>query len=132
MNAVFDLPPQQAGPPVFQAVCNGCAPVSNSLPKGIDDNSTWLLPVCEDPPTGTRAVSQGTTTQTLTLNKGYYRDTGFVEELLACYRPQACAGGDHVGGYCAVGYEGPCEAVISLVRTFTTVDQILRENEVMP
>lgn len=93
-------------------VCNRCSSVPNSVPNGVLDSSTWVLPVCEEQPTGTVVISNGTTLQTLTLDEGYYRDRATSLEILKCYRPEACKGGDDASNYCASGYEGACKGVI--------------------
>lgn len=121
VNTVFILTTQQTGPPVFQRVCNRCSSVPNSVADGVLGHSTWLLPFCENQPTGTVPMSNGTTTDTLVLDKGYYRDSQLSEDVLKCYRPESCKGGDDATDYCAMGYEGACKGIVLRVDTCTTV-----------
>ena len=94
-------------------MCNGCAAFEDKLPEGIVERSTFPLPVCMNPPEGAFALSEGTTTKTLTLDEGYYRHSPLDDKVQACNVPEACRGGDFMigDGYCALGYEGPCELV---------------------
>lgn len=89
-------------------MCDGCLSEEREVPAGIL-NSEWQLPSCKELPTGTVAVSDGTSTQSLTLAKGYYRNSGLSETMLECYRHESCLGGDDIDKYCAAGYEGACE-----------------------
>lgn len=63
------LPTPQVGSAVFETVCNGCSSVPYSVPGGVDDDSSWVIPVCEEAPKGALAPSNGTRTQLLTLEK---------------------------------------------------------------
>lgn len=79
-------------------------------------SSAWSLdmgeeeePVCEDLPTGVKALSSGTTVSNLYLEKGYYRVSAESRSIPECYNEDACVGGDTVGQYCAPGYQGPCK-----------------------
>ena len=69
----------------FYRVCNGCPHGPSSGPDGVEFGSTWLILLCESSPTGTSAERMSTTTRTLTLGKGLYRDSTGSEEFLKCY-----------------------------------------------
>lgn len=103
----------------FAKVCTGCSPDERTIPAGIVSRQ-WQLPSCEELPTGTVAVHDGTTAWTLCLAEGYYRDSELSLDILECYRHEACVGGNGVEGYCADGYEGACERPISCVGNSTT------------
>lgn len=93
----------------FDEVCARCS--TGHLRDGnFQDIRTNGKPVCEEPPTGTTAESSGTTVATLTLEKGYYRISHQRHDILKCYQPDACVGGNDAATYCAPGYNGPCES----------------------
>lgn len=102
-------------------MCNGCAAFEDKLPEGIVERSTFPLPVCMNPPEGAFALSEGTTTKTLTLDEGYYRHSPLDHKFQKCNVPEACPGGETIiNGYnCASGYEDLCEEVESSVGTCT-------------
>ncbi|CAN0554117.1 unnamed protein product, partial [Laminaria digitata] len=63
-------------------------------------------PVCEVPPAGTTAESSGTTTATLSLDKGYFRTSSQSRVILKCFHQNACVGGGDAENYCESGYTG--------------------------
>lgn len=92
-------------------MCRGCSAVSSKLPDGVEAYGPWVLPVCDVPPKGTDAMSDGTNITTITLEKGYYCDSPTSTHIRKCYRPEAYLGGDTYYS-CAIGYEGACEAMM--------------------
>lgn len=53
------------------------------------------------------------TLETLVLASGYWRATQVSKVILSCFNEEACPEGGTAGGYCAAGYEGPCESVLA-------------------
>ena len=74
------------------------------------------LPVCVKPPLGAVAPSRGTTVDSLTLLKGYFRTSNESHDVRKCYHERACRGGSDADEYCTFGYTGPCE--VSFVLRF--------------
>lgn len=94
----------------FTILCKGCSAATHIVPDSVIIQQK--KPVCDEPPEGTSARSYGTQIGTLALKKGFYRDSAWSEDILKCYRHEACVGGDSAGDYCAIGYEGACEGGI--------------------
>ena len=88
------------------------------------------VPVCTDLPYGARENETGITLETIILNVGYYRISNTSTDVRECYQKEACIGGYVVGGYCAAGYQGPCECMrdtIGMVGMAGVATHTLRE-----
>ena len=71
-----------------------------------------LTSTCATPLEHTTATEPGTALETLDIDQGYWRVTNTSDNVLACYNPDACIGGQTgAGGFCAQGYKGPCKGV---------------------
>lgn len=92
----------------FEEVCARCVNGGEGVPNG-DQVQIDGIPLCAAPPSGVTALSRGTTLETLTLEKGYYRTSNLSHDVRGCYSEEACVGGNDADTYCASGYEGPCE-----------------------
>ena len=92
----------------FNEVCSRCDGgrdgTNDSIEVRIDG-----LPVCVKPPLGAVAPSRGTTVDSLTLLKGYFRTSNESHDVRKCYHERACRGGSDADEYCTFGYTGPCE-----------------------
>lgn len=93
----------------FDTVCGGCATVANNVLDGVNIDQDSGTPTCMRPPPGTVASASGTTAETLTLEKGFYRTSNKSVVVLECHRRESCEGGSEPGKLCAEGYGGACE-----------------------
>lgn len=72
-------------------------------------------PLCAATLDHTTSLERTGTLETLELEPGYWRAADTSRSILSCFNEDACQGGATVGGYCAAGYEGPCECPLRRV-----------------
>ena len=79
--------------------CYLCEITNDSIPSA-----------CETPLDHTTADEDGVVVETLSIERGFWRASNKSEDILACYNADACNGGQTgADGFCAPGYQGPCE-----------------------
>lgn len=93
----------------FELACARCSAAGSGNPEGVEVQHDNNIPICQDLPTGARAMLSGTTVEGMFLEAGYYRTSAESREILECHRSKACVGGDDATDYCAIGYKGPCK-----------------------
>lgn len=93
----------------FELACARCSAVGSGNPEGVEVQHEDDIPICQDIPTGARAMLSGTTVEDIFLEAGYYRTSAESRKILECHRSKACVGGDDATDYCAIGYKGPCK-----------------------
>lgn len=96
----------------FELACAQCSAAGSSTPDGVEVQHGNEIPSCEELPTGAKAVSSGTTVESITLEEGYYRTSNESHVILECHRRGACVGGVDANNYCAAGFEGPCKCSV--------------------
>lgn len=88
----------------FDVACKDCDTICNDCAYDAE------VPSCTDELDHTTSDGGDTDLTTTEIESGFWRASASSKTILACYNAQACRGGitgDH--GYCAEGYEGPCE-----------------------
>lgn len=93
--------------------CDGCPSWSNCLDCEVLDDVRE--PACNVAPEYTTSPEATGTLETLVLAPGYWRATNTSKVILSCFNEEACPGGGNAEGYCAAGYEGPCESSFTCV-----------------
>lgn len=104
--------PQLLVPPLhdiqrYMVDCEGCP--SWDLCTNCSVLGDVRTPACAVTLDHTSSLERTGTLETLDLDSGYWRSTDTSKNILSCFNEDACEGGMTVGGYCATGYEGPCE-----------------------
>lgn len=106
----FLLKTQEDGATRFETTCFDCPDWDMCF--GCTIESGDVTPVCKVPLEHTSADAGDVTLKTLNIDAGYWRATNTSEEILACYNPEACSGGQTgADSFCASGYKGPCEGI---------------------
>ena len=107
---MFPFAQQEDSAARFEAVCYDCPDWDTCLSCTIERGD--VRPACEAPLEHTTAIDPGTILETLNINEGFWRATNKSDNILACYNPDACSGGQTgADDFCAPGYKGPCEGV---------------------
>lgn len=91
---------------VFDVACKGCG----ASCQGCTFGESPVVPICAQTMEHSTSSGRATTLTGVSINRGFWRATSNSEDVLPCYREEACHGG--VTGspeYCRIGYEGPCE-----------------------
>lgn len=93
----------------YDTVCHGC-PAFDECDSCTVKN-VKIQPTCSVTLEHTDAEEEGTSLETLSVAKGYWRATNTSYNILSCYNPDACIGGRTGGNsYCDDGYRGACES----------------------
>ncbi|CAN0174738.1 unnamed protein product [Ectocarpus sp. 4 AP-2014] len=101
---------EEEGVARYETVCLGCPDWAECF--GCTITRADIVPTCEAPLLHTTANETGLTSETLSIDGGYWRATGESDNILACYNADACRGGvTGADSFCAPGYKGPYCAV---------------------
>ena len=91
--------------------------------KGSDYRINKTTDLCKPCPANTTCV-QGTSLQTIQIDKGFWRDSNNTQQLYKCPFQELCLGGKS-NNYCEDGYEGPlCMQCSNTRQYFNSFDGI--------
>lgn len=115
----------------YDTVCGGCPAWAECVDCAVDNGT--LEPTCSLPLAHTSASDSGSTLETLSVDKGYWRASKNSATILECYNTAACQGGETgTESFCENGYTGSCESSQRRVNAMMMFSNVSRPSFIVP